>query len=333
MTEMGHVPVLLPEVLEALAPCAGETYVDGTFGGGGYARRVLAAAECTVYGIDRDLDAIARAEKMAQAEPRLIPLMGRFGDMDALLLNSGVSHVHGVMLDIGVSSFQIDQGERGFSFMRDGALDMRMGQSGPSAADVVNHMPEAGLAAVLKQLGEERQARRIAKFICDRRAITPFRTTLDLAETIEQAVGGRRGRKTHPATLSFQAIRMYVNDELGELARGLAAAERMLLPGGRLVVVTFHSLEDRLVKRFMRTRSGVTSGGSRYLPEKLSGPAPSFDLEQRKAIEASETELEANPRARSARLRVVIRTDADPWREPVDTGTDLPPLDKLELAV
>ncbi len=249
---MGHVPVLLAEVLDALAPKAGETHVDGTFGGGGYAKAVLSAADCTLYGIDRDLDAIERAEQMALKQPRLIPLLGRFGDLDALLLNAGVEHVDGVMLDIGVSSFQIDQGARGFSFMRDGPLDMRMGQSGPSAADVVNHMPQADLAAVIWQLGEERQSRRIAKILYERRLEQPFETTLDLAEVIEQAVGGRRGKKTHPATLTFQAIRMYVNDELGELARGLAAAERMLKPGGRLVVVTFHSLEDRLVKRFFR---------------------------------------------------------------------------------
>lgn len=329
---MGHVPVLLPEVLDALKPVAGETYVDGTFGGGGYALRVLAAADCILYGIDRDLDAIARAEEMAVDEPRLIPLMGRFGDMDALLLNAGVGHVHGIMLDIGVSSFQIDQGERGFSFMRDGALDMRMGQSGPSAADVVNNLPEANLVAVLRQLGEERQARRIARVLCERRVVTPFETTLDLADTVEQAVGGRRGKKTHPATLTFQAIRMYVNDELGELARGLAAAERMLAPGGRLVVVTFHSLEDRLVKRFFRNRSGGNAGGSRYMPEKLAGPTPTFELISRKAIEAGEDETRANPRARSARLRGAIRTDAPVWTDAVETGTNLPPVERVEMA-
>jgi len=329
---MGHVPVLLPEVIGALRPVAGETYADGTFGGGGYALRVLSAADCTLYGIDRDLDAIERAEKMAVEQPRLIPLLGRFGDMDALLLNAGISHVHGIMLDIGVSSFQIDQGERGFSFMRDGKLDMRMGQSGPSAADVVNHLPEADLVAVLRQLGEERQARRIAKVICERRIERPFATTLDLAETVEQAVGGRRGRKTHPATLTFQAIRMYVNDELGELARGLAAAERMLAPGGRLVVVTFHSLEDRLVKRFFRNRSGGNAGGSRYMPEKLAGPVPTFELISRKAIEAGEDELQTNPRARSARLRAAVRTDAAPWSEAVETGTHLPAVERVEVA-
>ncbi len=329
---MGHVPVLLAEVLDALAPKAGETHVDGTFGGGGYAKAVLSAADCTLYGVDRDLDAIERAEQMALKQPRLIPLLGRFGDLDALLLNAGIEHVDGVMLDIGVSSFQIDQGARGFSFMRDGPLDMRMGQSGPSAADVVNHMPQADLAAVIWQLGEERQSRRIAKVLCERRLEQPFETTLDLAEVIEHAVGGRRGKKTHPATLTFQAIRMYVNDELGELARGLAAAERMLRPGGRLVVVTFHSLEDRLVKRFFRNRSGGNGAGSRYMPEKLAGPAPSFKLQSRKAIEAGEAETRENPRARSARLRAGVRTQEATWDAAVETGMSLPPLKQLEGA-
>ena len=330
---MGHIPVLLPEVLDALQPADGETYVDGTFGGGGYALRVLKAANCTLYGIDRDLDAIARAEKLSTNHPGLVPLLGRFGDMDALLLNAGVTDVDGIMLDIGVSSFQIDQSVRGFSFMRDGPLDMRMGQTGPSAADVVNHLREADLATMIRQLGEERQARRIAKVICERRIIKPFTTTLDLAETVEQALGGRRGKKTHPATLTFQAVRMYVNDELGELARGLAAAERMLAEGGRLVVVTFHSLEDRLVKRFLRERAGAMGGGSRYMPEKLAGPAPTFELGHRKAIEPSESEIEANPRARSARLRAAFRTAAPAWTSPVETGVALPPLSALEVAL
>jgi len=328
----GHVPVLLPEVIDALQPQAGGVIVDGTFGGGGYAMRVLAHADCRLYGIDRDLDAITRAEKLAADEPRLVPLMGRFGDMDALLLNTGVPHVDGVMLDIGVSSFQIDQGERGFSFMRDGPLDMRMGQTGPSAAEVINTMSQDDLATVIYQLGEERQSRRIAKVICERRTETPFTTTLDLAETIENAVGGRRGKKTHPATLTFQAIRMFVNDELGELARGLAAAERMLVPGGRLVVVTFHSLEDRLVKRFFRDRSGGNGGGSRFMPEKAAGPTPTFDLVSRKAIEAGPDETKTNPRARSARLRAGIRTTAASWTAEVDTGVRVPNLSTVEEA-
>lgn len=330
---MGHAPVLLPEVVAALKPQAGDAIVDGTFGGGGYALRVLQAADCRLYGIDRDFDAIARAEAIAETEPRLVPLLGRFGDMDALLQAHGVDVVDGVMLDIGVSSFQLDQGERGFSFMRDGPLDMRMGQTGPSAKDVVNHLAAQDLTAIIRQLGEERQAKRIANFIVALRKEKAFETTSDLADCVERAVGGRRGKKTHPATLTFQAIRMYVNDELGELARGLAAAERLLRTGGRLVVVTFHSLEDRLVKQFMRTRSGAVSGGSRYMPEVEKGPTPSFDLTQRKAIEPGEDEIATNPRARSARLRVVTRTEAPAWDSPVETGLRLPPLNALEAAL
>lgn len=330
---MGHVPVLLPEVLAALAPRDGDVIVDGTFGGGGYALRVLSAADCQVYGIDRDFEAITRAEGLSENEVRLFPLLGRFGSMDALLETAGVTDVDGVMLDIGVSSFQIDEGERGFSFMRDGPLDMRMGQTGPSARDVVNHLGLDDLTAIIRQLGEERQARRIATAIVAQRASGGFDTTLQLADCVEQAVGGRRGKKTHPATLTFQAIRMFVNDELGELARGLAAAERLLREGGRLVVVTFHSLEDRLVKQFMRTRSGNTGGGSRYMPELAKGPDPTFELKQRKAIEPSEAETRDNPRSRSARLRVAVRTDAAAWSEPVDTGMRLPELSVLEAAL
>lgn len=330
---MGHVPVLLPEVLTALAPRDGDVIVDGTFGGGGYALRVLSAADCQVYGIDRDFEAITRAEGLSENEVRLFPLLGRFGSMDALLETAGVTDVDGVMLDIGVSSFQIDEGERGFSFMRDGPLDMRMGQTGPSARDVVNHLGLDDLTAIIRQLGEERQARRIATAIVAQRASGGFDTTLQLADCVEQAVGGRRGKKTHPATLTFQAIRMFVNDELGELARGLAAAERLLREGGRLVVVTFHSLEDRLVKQFMRTRSGNTGGGSRYMPELAKGPDPTFELKQRKAIEPSEAETRDNPRSRSARLRVAVRTDAAAWSEPVDTGMRLPELSVLEAAL
>ena len=330
---MGHVPVLLPEVVAALAPQDGEAYVDGTFGGGGYALRVLEAANCKLYGIDRDFDAITRAERLSENEPRLIPLLGRFGDMDALLLNAGVPQVDGVMLDIGVSSFQIDEGERGFSFMRDGPLDMRMGQTGPSAKDVVNHMSAGDLTSIIRQLGEERQAKRIASAIVAQRASGSFSTTLELAECIEKAVGGRRGKKTHPATLTFQAIRMFVNDELGELARGLAAAERLLRVGGRLVVVTFHSLEDRLVKQFMRARAGLLGGGSRYMPERSKGPDPTFELPQRKAIDPGEAETSVNPRARSARLRVAVRTDAEVWSDPVETGMRLPSLSALEAAL
>lgn len=321
---MSHVPVLLAEVLDMLVPANDELHVDGTFGGGGYTRPVLAAADCHVFAIDRDLAAIDRAETLALEAPGLTPVLGRFGEMDKLLAALSVTQVDGVMLDIGVSSFQIDEGARGFSFMRDGPLDMRMGQAGPSAADIVNQMAEADLARVIYQLGEERQSRRIARALVNRRVERRFETTLDLADTIERAVGGRRGKKAHPATLTFQALRMFVNDELGELARGLGAAERLLRPGGRLVVVTFHSLEDRLVKTFFRSRSGQASGGSRYRPELVSGPAASFEVLTRKAVEPGEAETTANPRARSARLRAGRRTGAPAWGDPVETGVQVP---------
>ena len=328
---MGHVPVLINEVLKTLAPAKGETIVDGTFGGGGYAMRILAAADCKLIGIDRDLDAIARAEELAVDEPRLVPVMGRFGELDELLKAIGIEQVDGVVLDIGVSSFQIDQAGRGFSFMRDGPLDMRMGQSGPSAADVVNRMDETGIANVIFRLGEEKRSRAIARAIVARRLNEPFTTTLDLAAVVEDAVGGRRGAKTHPATRTFQAIRMYVNDELGELARGLAAAERMLAPGGRLAVVTFHSLEDRMVKQFFRDRSGGGGTGSRYLPAK-DEVEPTFTLVNRKAIEPGEEETSVNPRARSSRLRVGRRTDVAAWEDGSISGFDLPDISLLEVS-
>lgn len=321
---MTHVPVMLDEVLIALSPKDNEIIVDGTFGGGGYSLAILAAANCELYGIDRDLDAIARAEAVAENEPRLHPLFGRFGNLETLLSEAGVTAVDGIVLDIGVSSFQLDQDERGFSFMRDGPLDMRMGQTGPPAADIVNTWSEADLAQLIRALGEDRQAKRIARAIVRRRDEAPFSTTLDLADTIETAVGGRRGQRTHPATQTFQALRMLVNDELGELARALAAAERVLKPGGRLVVVCFHSLEDRIVKTFVRTHAGETSGGSRHRPVSEPGPAPSFTMPERKAIEPTEQEIAANPRARSAKLRLAVRTEAPAWDRPIDIGVTLP---------
>lgn len=326
----GHLPVMLAEVLTALAPADGDVIVDGTFGGGGYTRAILDAAGCTVLGIDRDLDAIVRAEKMAAANPRLVPLLGCFGDLDILAEQAGHERVDGVVLDIGVSSFQIDQAERGFSFQRNGPLDMRMGGSGPSAADVVNKMSEKGLADVIFRLGEEKNARRIARVIAARRIEAPFETTADLAAVVEEAVGGRRGARVHPATLTFQAIRMYVNDELGELARGLHAAERILRPGGRLVVVTFHSLEDRLVKQWMRERAGAVPAGSRHLPLLAKPPSPPFELRENKAVQPSDKEVETNPRARSAKLRAAIRTSADAARDEANDGMNLPPLAELE---
>ncbi|MEQ8558875.1 MAG: 16S rRNA (cytosine(1402)-N(4))-methyltransferase RsmH [Henriciella sp.] len=329
---MGHKPVLLDEVVSAMAPKDGETLVDGTYGGGGYARALLAAAKCRVIGIDRDLDAIERATVAAEKEPRLVPVLGRFGEMLALVEEAGFSQVDAITLDLGVSSFQLDQAERGFSFMRDGPLDMRMGRSGPSAADVVNQMEERDLATIFFRLGEEKQSRRIARAIVQRRLKAPFTTTLDLADLIEEVLGGRRGSRTHPATRSFQAIRMFVNDELGELARALEASERLLNEGGRLVIVTFHSLEDRMVKLFMRERAGLQGGGSRHLPKKDDVAQPSFDMPSKKAIEPSEAELEENPRSRSSKLRVAVRTDAPPMNRPVSTGVDLPSLDLVEAS-
>ncbi|MEM7766943.1 MAG: 16S rRNA (cytosine(1402)-N(4))-methyltransferase RsmH [Pseudomonadota bacterium] len=327
---MTHLPVLLHEVLETLAPADGDDLLDGTFGGGGYSRAILDMADCRLIGVDRDLTAFERAEVLQKRDPRFRAVLGEFGDLDALALNNGMTGLDGVVLDLGVSSFQIDQAERGFSFMRDGPLDMRMGQTGPNAADVVNHLGETDLANVIFRLGEERQSRRIANFIVNRRGRAPFRTTLDLAETVEQALAGRRGAKIHPATRTFQAIRMYVNDELGELGRALSAAENILRPGGRLVVVTFHSLEDRMVKQFMRERSGLLGGGSRHMPGlKLARPA-TFTLPVRKAVEAQPEETQANPRARSARLRVAERTSADPWHTVPETVLDAPPLAALE---
>ncbi len=330
--DAGHVPVMLAEVLAFLAPRDGDLVVDGTFGGGSYSLAILDAADCRVYGIDRDVDAIARAERMAKDNPRLVPVLGKFGDMDELMADAGAPKVDAVVLDIGVSSFQIDQGERGFSFMKPGPLDMRMGASGPTAADVVNYMSERDLADVIFRLGEERQARRIARQIVQHRVAAPFKTTKDLADVVEAAVGGRRGARTHPATLTFQAIRMYVNSELDELAKALQAAEAILRPGGRLVTVTFHSLEDRMVKRWLRGRSGKMSGGSRHLPAMSAGPEATFDMAISKAVTPSAKEVEGNPRARSAKLRSAVRTSAPPRSEEPDDGMDLPSLSDLEDA-
>lgn len=299
-----HVPVLLDAILAAVAPVSG-VWVDGTFGAGGYARALLAAGAARVIGVDRDPEALARAAGWAaDYGDRLVLRAGRFGDLDAL----AGGRVDGVTLDVGVSSMQLDQGARGFSFLRDGPLDMRMEQAGPSAADLVNHASEALLADILHQYGEERAARRIARALVAARRAKPFETTLELAAAVERVLPRPKPGQPHPATRSFQALRIAVNDELGELARGLAAAERALAPGGWLAVVTFHSLEDRIVKRFVQLRSGGAPRASRHAPE-TCGPAPGF-APVGKAVAAPETEVAANPRARSARLRLARRLDA-----------------------
>lgn len=328
---VGHIPVQLREVIDALAPKAGERILDGTFGGGGYSRAILEAAPCLVFGIDRDPEARMRADALkleADFDKRFAFTAGRFSEMDALAGVHGWGQMDGVVLDIGVSSFQLDQAERGFSFQHDGPLDMRMSCEGESAADVVNTYSADAIANILYVYGDERKSRQIAAAIVRTREEAPFETTKALADVVEGVLGRPRptrgGKKpAHPATRTFQALRIHVNNELGELAGALSAAERLLKPGGRLVVVTFHSLEDRLVKTFMAERSGLLGGGSRHLPQAAS-VAATFDLPYRKAVPPSEEEREENPRARSAKLRLAVRTDEparsasldDLWRRP-----------------
>ena len=301
-----HISVLLEEVVTALAPRDGAIFVDGTFGAGGYARGLLESAPCRVYGIDRDPSAVAAGADFAKRyDGRFDFLAGRFGDMDELLAAKGVSAVDGVTLDLGVSSMQIDQAERGFSFQKDGPLDMRMERSGPSAADLVNGLPEGELADILWRFGEERHSRRLARAIVADRKADPFTTTRQLAELVRRVVPGSKDG-IDPATRTFQGLRIAVNDELGEVERGLAAAEKLLAPGGRLAVVSFHSLEDRLVKDFLRERSGLSARPSRHLPDIVS-QTPRFRLLSKKPITAGEAELSANPRSRSAKLRVAER--------------------------
>ena len=306
-----HIPVLLEPILAQCAPVQG-VWLDGTYGFGGYSRGLLGAGATRVIGIDQDPDVIARANL-----PEGIELIhGRFGELDQL----ADVPLDGVVLDIGVSSMQIDEGARGFSFMRDGPLDMRMSQSGPSAADVVNRADEELIANILFQFGEERKSRRIARAIVAARRENEITTTLQLAEIIKKNLPYPKPNQPHPATRSFQALRIAVNDELGELARGLVAAEAALKPGGLLVVVTFHSLEDRMVKRFMQMRSGNAPRANRYAPE-TEGDAPRFEKVTRKAIEATDAECAANPRARSARLRIARRLDASAaYTNPADIG-------------
>jgi 16S rRNA (cytosine1402-N4)-methyltransferase len=305
-----HVPVLLSEVLSSLAPLNGAVAIDGTFGAGGYSRAMLANGAGRVIAIDRDPTAIeAGAALVANSAGRLTLVPGTFSELDRLADEAGAPSVDAVVLDIGVSSMQLDRAERGFSFRADGPLDMRMSLSGPTAADVVNTLEVKELARLFWIYGEEKQSMRIAKAIVARRESQPFSRTAELVATIESVLGGKRFGEMHPATRAFQALRIHVNGELDELADALAAAERALKPGGRLVVVTFHSLEDRIVKRFFADRSRERAGGSRHMPE-FEVPPATFTLEGRQPIEAGEAELTTNPRARSAKLRFGIRTDA-----------------------
>jgi 16S rRNA (cytosine1402-N4)-methyltransferase len=315
-----HIPVLLPEVVAALSPMDGKLVVDGTFGAGGYTRALLEAG-ATVVAFDRDPDAIEAGRSLAEnSDGRLTLVHDAFSR-----LGDHVEAADAVVLDIGVSSMQLDRAERGFSFRTDGPLDMRMARRGPSAADVVNTYKSGDLARIIGFYSEERNAGRIARMIENRREKKPFQTTLELAHAIETLIGRGPKDKIHPATRVFQALRIYVNDELGELAKALFAAERILRPGGQLAVVSFHSLEDRMVKRFMADRS-ENPAGSRHLPE-TGVKALSFDRAP-KPVSPSETEIELNPRARSARLRVALR-NAEPPRPADPSIFGLPNLPEL----
>ncbi len=304
-----HVPVLLEPLLAGVAPVGG-IWVDGTFGAGGYARGLLAAGADRVIGIDRDPLAFELAADWAgDCGERLALVQGTFSELDGIAKDITGAPVDGVVLDLGVSSMQLDRAERGFSFLRDGPLDMRMGGDGPGAADLVARASEAELADILFHYGEERQARRIARAIVRARAEAPITRTLQLAELIERQLPRPKPGQSHPATRSFQALRIAVNDEFGQLAAGLEAAERALAPGGKLAVVTFHSLEDRVVKRFLQAASSTGGGGSRYAPE-VAAHEPRFRLTPKKALAPDAAELAANPRARSSRLRIATRTAA-----------------------
>jgi 16S rRNA (cytosine1402-N4)-methyltransferase len=316
-----HIPVLVRPVVEHLNIRNGGLYIDGTFGAGGYTRAILAAGDCKVLGLDRDQSAVANAAGLVEEMGgRLTVAESRFSALDEVAAGFGITAVDGVVLDLGVSSMQLDQAERGFSFRLDGPLDMRMEAQGPSAADVVAAASERTLADIIFLLGEERHARGVARAIVRARDASPIRTTGQLAEIVSRVVRARPG-DIHPATRTFQALRLYVNDELGELARGLLAAERVLEAGGRLVVVSFHSLEDRTVKTFLAARAGSRMG-SRHLPQAAPPPA-SFSILTRRPVGPDAAETEANPRARSAKLRAAERTAA-----PADTS-DHPSLPRL----
>ncbi|ANU08552.1 16S rRNA (cytosine(1402)-N(4))-methyltransferase RsmH [Paraurantiacibacter namhicola] len=303
-----HIPVLLDEVIEALAPQPGNVMIDATFGAGGYTRALLEAG-AVVHAFDRDPDAIAAGSKWDETRenpPRLVLHHRAFSDMLDAMAEAGVAQVDGITMDIGVSSMQLDQAERGFAFSADGPLDMRMAQDGESAADFLNTADEASIADVLYHFGEERQSRRVARAIV---AARPLETTGELARVVRRALGHKPHDKKDPATRTFQAVRIHVNGELDELEAGLKASESLLKSGGRLAVVSFHSLEDRIVKRFLKDAAGKARSTSRHLPVADSGPQPVF-AELSKAIRPSEAEIARNPRSRSSTLRAATRTDA-----------------------
>jgi 16S rRNA (cytosine1402-N4)-methyltransferase len=311
-----HIPVLIRPAVELLDVRSGGVYIDATFGAGGYTREILAAANCRVVALDRDQGAVARGADLVQAAGgRLVLVEDKFSNLRAAAHSWGHDAVDGVVFDLGVSSMQLDQAERGFSFRHDGPLDMRMGREGPTAADIVAAASERDLAAILAVLGEERHARAVARAIVAARADAPIRTTRALADIVARVVHARPGA-IHPATRTFQALRIFVNEELAELAEGLDAAEQVLKPGGRLVVVTFHSLEDRIAKSFLVARSR-RSGPSRHRPE-VEQAAAMFRVLTKRPIVPDEAEVVANPRARSAKLRAAERTDApiDPLASP-----------------
>ncbi len=328
MADRSHIPVMLESVLSAAKVCDGEAVVDATFGFGGYSEAFLRAADCYVIGLDRDPTVLPRANTLAlEYGGRFRLVQTPFSKMD----QHNLPPADVVVFDIGVSSMQIDQAYRGFSFQKDGPLDMRMSRSGPTARDAVMQLSEGELTALFQVYGEERHARRAARRIVDARDEREIGTTAQLAEIIEKAIG--RSGKIHPATRVFQALRIFINDELGELYRGLCAAENLLKPGGRLVIVTFHSLEDRIAKQFLRERAGEVEGGSRYAPEVApTGPKASFTLPRRSVVKPTKAEGEANPRARSAKLRLAVRTEvpAFPINEDwVPSRRELPSLGQL----
>ena len=326
----GRIPVLLDEVVELLDPNTGDVLVDGTFGDGGYSRALLAAG-ASVVALDRDPDAIADGRPLvAAAKGRLTLVRGRFGALDWVSRAAGYDEVDGVVLDVGVSSMQLDRAERGFSFMRDGPLDMRMGREGPTAADLVNNLDQKALTRLIGLFGEEKKAGLVSRAIVEARNNAPIARTTELAEIVEAAIGRPPNDPIHPATRTFQALRIAVNRELAELAAALGAAERILRPGGRLVVVSFHSLEDRIVKKFSAERCREHATGSRHLPAEQVKP-PTFHHLTQGPIMPGDAEVSENPRARSAKLRAAIRTGAEAW--PVDpTALGVPPLQSFGVS-